>query len=71
MLEIIIYILCFYLVVKGVEILQIALSSNREDRFVVILIGASTLVVCIFAALIFVISGHEQASSIGNMSNSF
>ena len=32
MLQIITYLLSFYLVMKGAEILQIALASNREKR---------------------------------------
>jgi hypothetical protein len=32
MLQILTYMLAFYLVVKGMEILQIALASNREKR---------------------------------------
>lgn len=32
MLQIITYLLAFYLVVKGIEILQIALASNRDKR---------------------------------------
>ena len=41
MLQIITYLLAFYLIVKGVEILQIALASNREHRAGLIAIGVS------------------------------
>ena len=36
MLQILTYVLCFYLVVKGVEVLQIGLASNRPRRIDVI-----------------------------------
>jgi len=32
MLQILTYLLSFYLVIKGVEVLQIAITSNRPSR---------------------------------------
>jgi hypothetical protein len=68
MLQIITYLLAFYLVIKGVEILQIALASNRESRGAIILLGALTLAGCMLAAVVFVAMQDQQAES---MSNSF
>jgi len=61
MLQIITYLLSFYLIVKGCEILQIALASNRENRGGIIAFGTFMLVVCILAALGFTIMQEEQA----------
>lgn len=67
MLQILTYLLAFYLVIKGVEILQIALASNRENRTGMIVFGAITLAVCIVAALVFVSMQDNQASSLSNI----
>jgi hypothetical protein len=64
MLQIITYLLAFYLVLKGVEILQIGLASNRENRSALIGIGAVSLAVCIMAAFAFVNWQDNQANSI-------
>ena len=48
MLQIITYLLAFYLVVKGVEILQIALASNRQDRSGIIALGVLALAATAF-----------------------
>jgi uncharacterized membrane protein HdeD (DUF308 family) len=63
MLQIITYLLAFYLVIKGVEILQIALASSREKRAGIIALGAITLLACIFAAIGFVSMQDRQAQS--------
>ena len=65
MLQILTYILAFYLVVKGMEILQIAVASNREKRDGIIAIGVLMLIVCIVAAGGFV----QQATSVGRTTN--
>lgn len=64
MLQIITYLLAFYLVVKGVEILQIALASNRQDRNWIVAIGFLALLACIVAAGAFVVMQDEQARSL-------
>lgn len=66
MLQIITYLLAFYLVIKGVEILQIGLASNRESRWVVIVIGVLALVVCILGAAYFVDMQDKQAQHMSN-----
>jgi hypothetical protein len=64
MLQIMTYLLAFYLVIKGVEILQIALASNRDKRGGIIAIGILALVACIIAAGVFVTMQDQQAHSI-------
>jgi hypothetical protein len=59
--------LAFYMVLKGCEILQIALASTNESRRGLILFGALVLVACIFASIGFISMQEEQAVSIGNM----
>ena len=60
------YMFAFYLVVKGVEILQIALASSRESRSGIIALGVLTLIGCSFAAIAFVNLQERHASSIGS-----
>lgn len=54
-------LLCVYLVFKGVEILQIAFASNREDRRFAMTLGwlalVGSVVIAAFFALIFITSG--------------
>jgi uncharacterized membrane protein (DUF485 family) len=69
MLQIITYLLAFYLVVKGLEILQIALASNRVSRGGIIAFGVLVLVACIVAALAFVVMQDNQAASVGRSMN--
>ena len=64
MLQILTYLLAFYLVVKGLEILQIALASNRDKRAGIILFGVLVLAACIVAASAFVAMQDQQAMSL-------
>jgi len=64
MLQIITYLLAFYLIVKGFEILQIGLASNREKRGGIIFFGVLILIACVIAAIIFVTMQDQQAISI-------
>lgn len=66
MLQILTYLLAFYLVIKGVEILQIALASNREKRAGIIALGVLTLAACFFAAAGFVTLQDRQVNSLGD-----
>lgn len=61
MIQILTYLLAFYLVIKGLEILQMGLTSNRADRGGVIFFGAIILFVCIVAAITFVDMQDKQA----------
>ena len=64
MLQIITYMLAFYLVLKGVEILQIGLASGREKRQPMLVIGGLALAACVVAAFAFVVMQDEQAISL-------
>jgi uncharacterized membrane protein HdeD (DUF308 family) len=64
MIQIITYLLAFYLIIKGVEILQIGLASNREKRGGLIAIGVLALLACSAAAFGFVALQDRQASSL-------
>lgn len=63
MVQIIGWILCFYLAIKGVEIFQIALCSSRENRKSGLTIGAIAMVICFAASILFVNILSMQASS--------
>ncbi|MBN8260977.1 MAG: hypothetical protein J0L59_01475 [Xanthomonadales bacterium] len=54
MLQILTYMLAFYMVLKGIEILMIAFASSRESRGGMIFAGALTLLACMVAAVAFV-----------------
>ena len=71
MLQILTYMLAFYMVLKGVEILQIALASGREKRRGMIALGALTLVACVVAAVAFVVMQDEQAASLSRSMSQF
>lgn len=64
MLQIITYLLAFYLVIKGIEILQIGLASNREKRTGLIILGALTLIACVVAGAGFVSMQDRQAQAL-------
>jgi hypothetical protein len=63
MLQIITYLLSFYLVIKGIEILQIGLASTRANRTGVVAFGVVVLVACIIAAIAFTAMQDHQAMS--------
>lgn len=66
MLQIITYMLAFYLVLKGFEILQIGLASNRVQRSGMIVFGGLVLCACVVAAIAFVGMQENMASSVSN-----
>lgn len=68
MLQIITYMMGFYLVLKGVEILQIGRASAREDRKGMVVTGWITIGICVIAAVAFIRMQDSQATSIGNPS---
>lgn len=64
-LQIITYLLCVYLIFKGVEIFQIGLqSSNEKTRGVGIIIGVVAIIIAICAAIVFSLWVDSQAQSI-------
>lgn len=65
MLQVITYMMGFYLVLKGVEILQIGRASAREDRTGMVVTGWVTIGICIIAAVAFIRLQDTQAESIG------
>lgn len=68
MLQIITYLLCVYLVFKGFEIFQIALTSSREQRRkAAIVIGVLAIVISVVAAFGFAFLIDQQAASIGRV----
>lgn len=71
MLQILTYLLSFYLVIKGVEILQIALASSREKRRPLIVLGVLTLIACIFAGIGFSAMQDKQAESMQHQVSPF
>ena len=64
-LQMIIYLMCFYLIYKGLEIFQIALMSNREDRFDGFVIGIIAIIASIIIAVVFInlIDSEVQTAS--------
>ena len=71
MLQILTYMLAFYLVMKGVEVLQIGLASPRETRGLVMAIGVISVVACLIAAVAFVTLQDEQAMSLSRGMSGF
>jgi hypothetical protein len=69
MLQILTYMLAFYFVLKGLEILQIALASNRDKRGGIIAIGVLTLIGCVIAAIAFASMQDQQAVSLSQSMN--
>ena len=64
MLQIITYLLCVYLIFKGVEILQIGLMSTNEKRARLgKTIGVVSLVTCVVIAVIFTLWIDLQAGA--------
>ena len=71
MLQIITYLLATYLIFKGVEILQIALASGRQERGLMIAIGIVAVIVAIGAGYQFVTWQDAQAESMQHPSSSY
>ena len=61
MLQIITYLLCVYLVFKGVEIWQIANVKSRENEGRGLYLGAVMIVISIILAIVFSIWITDQA----------
>lgn len=71
MIQIITYMLAFYFVLKGVEILQIGLASARNDnRRMLKGIGAAAIVATVIAAFAFVGLQDKQAVSVSSQMTS-
>ena len=64
MLQVITWLLSIYLIVKGVEVLQVGLASSRANRKPMIIIGWLTLAFCFLAAIAFTTLQDEQAAHV-------
>ena len=67
MLQILTYMFAFYLVIKGIEVLQIGLASSRTSRAGPIVIGGLALAACVVAAIAFVSMQDRQATGVSGL----
>ena len=67
MLHILTYLLCVYLVFKGVEIFQIAWMSNRQSRVGAMMLGLLMIGLSVFLAFVFVGCADSQVSALSNL----
>ncbi len=65
MLHIVTYLLCIYLVFKGVEIYQIADMSTGEDRARGMRRGGIMIIASVVIGIVFAIWITQQAAAIG------
>jgi glucose dehydrogenase len=63
MLQVLTYLFSFYLVIKGIEVLQIGLASGRSNRSGLVLFGVLTFAICAVAAVGFSDMQDNQARS--------
>lgn len=66
MLQILTYLLCCYLVYKGVEIFQIAYCSTSPKRKSALVVGVFAIIFSVMLSLIFILLQDKQAASISN-----
>lgn len=71
MLQIITYLLCVYLIFKGIEIFQIANVKSGENNGRGLYLGTAMIVIAVIAALVFYTWIDSQANSIANSPRSF
>lgn len=67
MLQLVGFLLCFYLVFKGVEIYQIALCSPREPKGGAMALGGLALVGAIILAVLFAMAFIVQGNHSGGL----
>ena len=65
MLQVITWLGGLYLIVKGIEVLQIGLASSRPDRKPLIVIGLVTLGICVAGATFIIWAQDNQAEAVG------
>jgi hypothetical protein len=68
-IQILIYMLCVYMVLKGVEIFQIGLANNTDSRRFALTIGWLSLIGSILAAGVFLIFEEMYAANFGERMN--
>lgn len=68
LIQIIIYLLCIYLIYKGVEIFQIAFTSGETNRArkLGVVIGVLSIVAAVFIAFGAIFMTQEMVNKIGN-----
>lgn len=66
MLQIITYLLCVYLVFKGIEIWQIANVKSRENDGRGLYLGTAMIVISVILALVFYVLIDMQAEKVGS-----
>ena len=65
MLQIITYLLCVYLVFKGIEIFQIANVKSKESEGRGLYLGTAMIIISVIVALVFYALINSQAEAIG------
>jgi hypothetical protein len=67
MLQLVGFLLCFYIVFKGVEIYQIALCSPREEKGGAMAIGVLALIAAVILAVLFAMAFIVQGNQSGGL----
>ena len=60
MIQLMGYLLCIYLIFKGIEIFQMGLTSPKDKKRGAMMLGISALLVSILIAMIFAVQFAEQ-----------
>lgn len=71
MLQIITYLLCVYLVFKGIEIFQIANVKSKENEGRGLYLGTAMIIIAAILALVFYTLINSQAEAVGSGAPSF
>ena len=66
MLQILTWMFGFYIVLKGIEIVQISVASARTDRRGMIVWALIVLVICVAASLFFITQQENMAQTISS-----
>lgn len=66
MLQIITYLLCVYLIFKGIEIWQIANVKSNETDGSGLSLGAAMIVIAVIVAIVFIVWINDQAETVSN-----
>lgn len=71
LLQIIIWMGCVYLILKGVSILQVGMASSNTNRGPLIAVGYAALAVAIIAAFFFARVSGEQTAMLMSVADRF
>lgn len=66
MLQIITYLLCVYLIFKGIEIFQIANVKSRDNDGRGLYLGTAMIIIAVILALVFYTLINTQAELVGS-----